>query len=99
MRYQATLTSKGQVTLPAQLRRKLGLHAGDSIVFREGENGWILERQASTLADLRGAVRLSRPITMGELDAMIEGARASRGSSALASNTEDADSAEDGQPE
>jgi len=29
----SALTSKGQVTLPVELRRKLGLRAGDRIVY------------------------------------------------------------------
>lgn len=38
MKSTATLTSKGQVTIPLAVRRKLGLETGDSIVFecREG---------------------------------------------------------------
>ncbi len=32
---KATLTSKGQITLPAAIRRKLNLHAGDVLEFDE----------------------------------------------------------------
>ncbi|MEI6034382.1 MAG: AbrB/MazE/SpoVT family DNA-binding domain-containing protein [Verrucomicrobiae bacterium] len=32
---QATLTSKGQITLPVAIRRKLGLNAGDVLEFDE----------------------------------------------------------------
>lgn len=32
---QATLTSKGQITLPVAIRRKLGLEAGDVLEFDE----------------------------------------------------------------
>jgi len=32
---QATLTSKGQITLPAALRRRLGLQKGDVLEFDE----------------------------------------------------------------
>ncbi len=29
----STLTSKGQATIPAEVRKNLGLHAGDKITF------------------------------------------------------------------
>lgn len=35
----ATVTSKGQVTLPASVRRRLGLRKGSRIVFLEAREG------------------------------------------------------------
>ncbi|MBI4862394.1 MAG: AbrB/MazE/SpoVT family DNA-binding domain-containing protein [Candidatus Riflebacteria bacterium] len=32
---KATLTSKGQITIPVKIRRKLGLHAGQVLDFDE----------------------------------------------------------------
>ena len=37
----ATLTSKGQITIPKEIRHQLGLQAGDRLQFRIGENGRI----------------------------------------------------------
>ncbi|TLZ20237.1 MAG: AbrB/MazE/SpoVT family DNA-binding domain-containing protein, partial [Gammaproteobacteria bacterium] len=35
----ATLTSKGQVTLPKSVRERLGVEAGDRLEFIESEQG------------------------------------------------------------
>ncbi|MFT5097912.1 MAG: antitoxin PrlF [Planctomycetaceae bacterium] len=37
----ATITSKGQITIPKYIRDQLGLHAGDKISFIEDEDGSI----------------------------------------------------------
>lgn len=55
--YEATMTSKGQVTLPVRLRSALGLKSGDTIVFRKDENGVQVEARTDSLAALRGIVR------------------------------------------
>lgn len=38
------LTSKGQVTIPKEVRRALGLHKGDGVVFERAEEGFQLRR-------------------------------------------------------
>lgn len=35
----ATITSKGQVTIPASVRQRLGVNPGDRVEFVEMENG------------------------------------------------------------
>ena len=35
----ATVTSKGQVTLPASIRKRLGLRKGSKLIFLEEEQG------------------------------------------------------------
>jgi AbrB family looped-hinge helix DNA binding protein len=54
----ATLTPKGQITLPKPVRDRLGLKPGDRITFREREDGSIvLEPESEDLLQLRGSVR------------------------------------------
>jgi antitoxin PrlF len=36
---KARLTSKGQITVPRDIRRLLGVQSGDSLVFKADENG------------------------------------------------------------
>lgn len=46
---KATVTSKGQITLPAELRRQLGVREGDELVF-EPVPGGLLVRKASRVS-------------------------------------------------
>jgi antitoxin PrlF len=39
MQKQATITSKGQVTVPLEVRRILGVRAGDKLIFESDEAG------------------------------------------------------------
>ncbi len=51
----ATVTSKGQITIPKQVRDKLGIAEGDQIVFRVEEHRAVLAKTPNLL-DLAGAV-------------------------------------------
>lgn len=50
------ITSKGQVTLPAALRRQLGVDAGDEVVFEfgAGERASVLPLRRQPLSALSG---------------------------------------------
>ena len=55
---EATLTSKGQVTIPADIRKALGLSAGERVVFTQLEDGTTLMRaKTRSLNDLKGLIR------------------------------------------
>lgn len=53
----ATLTSKGQVTLPKELRRELQLEQGDRVVFERGPVGWLLTRRTADGRKSDGAAK------------------------------------------
>lgn len=42
--YRAKITSKGQLTLPKELREKLGLKPGDYLEIKETKKGYVLEK-------------------------------------------------------
>lgn len=42
--YRIKLTSKGQVTLPVEMRRKLGLRTGDVLEIRESPEGYLIQK-------------------------------------------------------
>jgi len=61
--YIATVTSKGQVTIPAEVREQLGLMAQDKVIFRMVDGKHVqLEPLPMTLEEAYGSVTpLNRP--------------------------------------
>lgn len=56
MKREAKVTSKGQITIPREIRRALGVEAGDKVVFEEDETGIRVAplRKTSPFAKYRG---------------------------------------------
>ena len=78
----ATLTSKGQITIPSSVRNRLGLRTGDRIAFiLEPGGGVHLATQQIPFEDLRGVFRRpgKKPATLEVMDRGIEAAIRSRG--------------------
>jgi AbrB family looped-hinge helix DNA binding protein len=46
----AKISANGQITVPAEIRRMLGLKSGDKILFLENSNGEIVINNASAQA-------------------------------------------------
>ena len=42
------ITSKGQATIPQELREKYGLEPGDEVIWEEGEDGIIVKKRTKT---------------------------------------------------
>jgi antitoxin PrlF len=77
----ATLTSKGQLTLPKAIRDRLRVDAGDTVDFVIDANGEVQVRAGRFDArDLRGLLRKAgrKPVTLEAMDEAIRGARARR---------------------
>jgi AbrB family looped-hinge helix DNA binding protein len=56
MQKQATITSKGQITVPLEVRKILGVRAGDKLLFEDDETGVRVRpvRSRSTFSKYRG---------------------------------------------
>ena len=65
----ATITSKGQVTIPLEIREQLGLAARDKVVFRLGKGNLVeMEPLPMSLEEAFGSVApLQRPENLAEL--------------------------------
>jgi len=70
---QATLTTKGQITIPKEVRERLGVGAGDRLDFVEQERG-VYKVVAATrdVRLLKGMVaKLAKPVTVEEMKAAV----------------------------
>jgi len=68
----ATLTTKGQVTIPKAVRNRLHLRAGDKVEFVFYENSVEMIPVNGSVRDLKGMVaRPKKPISLDEMDQAI----------------------------
>jgi AbrB family looped-hinge helix DNA binding protein len=69
----STLTSKGQTTIPKDVRKRLNLHPGDRLEFVIDEDGRVVVLAASIDAsELAGMLkRPAKPVTVAEMDQAI----------------------------
>ena len=71
---KSTVTSKGQITLPKQIREYLHVVPGDRIDFVVKDNGQVVVRPArSRLKQLQGMLRNPnrKPVSVDQMDAAI----------------------------
>lgn len=71
----ATVTSKGQVTIPKAIRESLDLHAGDRVEFRTEGDQVVLEAATGDLTELEGF--LGEPPVRLTVEEMAEAVRMS----------------------
>jgi AbrB family looped-hinge helix DNA binding protein len=69
----ATMTSKGQITIPIKVRRALGLKPGVRVDFYEGESGeYSFRPKTGSIMELRGCLpKLDHVVTIEEMDRAI----------------------------
>lgn len=70
----ATITSKGQITIPVRVREALGLGAGDRVEFVEIDKGrFAIIPATRSIRELKGLFRDTRrkPVTIEEMNAAI----------------------------
>lgn len=77
---EATLTSKGQITLPLEVRRSLGLTAGSRVRFvRTDDGSFELVPATGTVTALRGVVTPpAEAVSLEQMDQAVAEASAGR---------------------
>lgn len=87
--YTSTMTSKGQVTIPKELRDALGLKPSDRVFFsRSDKDGLTLRRKHLTVDDVCGMLadkprKRMTPVSVEEMNEIIAQAAAESGIAGL----------------
>ena len=65
----ATVTSKGQITIPVKIRKTLGLKPGTRIDFYQNDEGrFVLYPKTGSIRDLEGCIpKPDHPVTIEEM--------------------------------
>lgn len=77
MEQEARVTSKGQLTIPAEVRRALGIRTGDSLVFEVegGEMRVRVARRPVSFADYAGMWREGEGLSLEEVNEYVRDLR------------------------
>jgi antitoxin PrlF len=71
MELEAKVTSKGQLTIPKEVRRALGIREGDSLIFDMDDGGEVrvrVARKPVSFADYAGAWREGKGMSWDEVE-------------------------------
>ncbi len=69
---QSAVTVKGQVTIPAAIRKKYGLHRGVKVAFREEDDKIILQPAQDRVEAAFGIITPSKGATLEEMDEAVK---------------------------
>lgn len=67
----SNITSKGQVTIPASIRKAFGLVAGKQVAFRLENGKIVIEPVDGGLSSLFGLIKSDRSVSVSEMDQAI----------------------------
>ena len=68
---EAAVTSKGQITIPADIRKAMGLETGERVVFTQLDDGaTLLRAKTRALGEIKGLLKPARSGRKVALDEM-----------------------------
>lgn len=68
----SSITSKGQVTIPAELRAKLDLHQGDMVSFKQSNDGILIMKQKNKIQESFGILTARKGVSLEDMQSAIE---------------------------
>ena len=76
---RSTLTSKGQITLPKDIREHLGVESGDRLNFEIRDGAVVIEPETVEISTLRGVVRnRGRKVSIADMNDAVRRAASRR---------------------
>lgn len=70
--HKAKMTSKGQITLPVEVRNAMGLKPGEKVIFFEGPDGAFTMRRVGSILELEGCLAgVDAPRSDAEMNQML----------------------------
>lgn len=67
----SSVTTKGQVTIPAELRARFGIQPGDRVGFVEEDGHIVLQRQETAIAAVFGLVKAARGVDLERMNTAV----------------------------
>jgi AbrB family looped-hinge helix DNA binding protein len=71
----SSVTTKGQVTIPAELREKLGIKPGDRVGFVAEGDRVVIQRLDTAVESLFGIVKAKTGASLEQMDAAVAAGR------------------------
>jgi antitoxin PrlF len=77
----ATVTSKGQVTIPKEVRDDLGIETGTKLYFVRTAQGYVIKSASNSVLRLAGTMKYDGPpVSVEEMDDAVKDEAAARDS-------------------
>ncbi len=68
MKYTTTVTQKGQATIPAIIRKKLGLKTNSKIIFEMKNENEAMFRPVTDFLSLQGSIKSTKPFDIEAME-------------------------------
>ncbi|MBD3366519.1 AbrB/MazE/SpoVT family DNA-binding domain-containing protein [candidate division WWE3 bacterium] len=78
MVYTSTVTTKGQVTVPIEIRKEMGLEKGSKVVFERVNGAYLLKSQVHLLEELEDMFEIPSDLQGEDIDEVIAKAKKKR---------------------
>lgn len=68
MQFTTSVTQKGQATIPALIRQKLGIMPNTKIIFEINENNDVVIKPVKDFFSLKGSIKSAKPFTIEAME-------------------------------